>query len=176
MDTLKLKAMRFLGMPIDEVSATETNSIPKELIDTIMNSGNDTVMRIIANKDGPLEADDFKFVLASAGPLDDTHNMLTDDITSWDDSILDAYAKHIDNYLYKYRDKAKLFDNDIDTDETQIGPMAQDIEQVNPACVDTLADGTKTVDTSKLALMNAGAIADLARKLDKLLQYLEGRL
>ena len=43
--------------------------------------------------------------------------------------------------------------------------MAQDIEQVNPAVVHENAQGIKSVDTSRLAMMNAGAIGDLARML-----------
>jgi hypothetical protein len=47
--------------------------------------------------------------------------------------------------------------------------MAQDIEQVNPAAVNTdPSTGYKKVDTGRLALMNAGAIADLARELREL--------
>ena len=47
--------------------------------------------------------------------------------------------------------------------------MAQDIQKVNPATVkkDTYS-GYLTVDASRLALMNAGAIAELARRLDDL--------
>lgn len=169
MTDLALKALRFLSKPMDD--DTRSNVIAR-----MLDNGHDTAMRVIANKSEPLNAEEFKFVLTGAGPLDDTHNMLTDDITGWDDSILDAYAEHINNYIYKYREAAKDIDSSIDTEEEQIGPMAQDIEQVNPACVDSLPDGTKTVDTNKLALMNAGAIADLARKLDKLIQHLEGQL
>lgn len=82
------------------------------------------------------------------------------------DDVLEAYADHIRNYRYNYNDEAKKVDPGIDTSVEHIGPMAQDIEQVNPAAVN--ADpktGYKTVDVGRLALMNAGAIAELARRL-----------
>ena len=53
--------------------------------------------------------------------------------------------------------------------------MAQDIEKVNPACIKELEDGTKVVDTSRLALMNAGVIADLSRRMDEIEEALNGR-
>ena len=46
--------------------------------------------------------------------------------------------------------------------------MAQDIEKVNPACIKETPEGVKTVDTARLAMMNAGAIGDLARQLQDL--------
>ena len=46
--------------------------------------------------------------------------------------------------------------------------MAQDIEKVNPACIKETEDGIKTVDTQRLAMMNAGVIADIIRRLDAL--------
>jgi hypothetical protein len=81
----------------------------------------------------------------------------------WRDDVLKGYMKHIRNYFYNYKPEARDVDPSIDPDEEHIGPMAQDIEQVNPACVIETDDGVKTVDTGRLALMNAGAIAELAR-------------
>jgi hypothetical protein len=85
------------------------------------------------------------------------------------DDTLKKYAAHIRNYKYTYTDEAKKVDPNIDTKTEHNGPMAQDIEQVNAAAVK--ADpktGYKTVDTGRLALMNAGAIADLAREVAEL--------
>ena len=82
-----------------------------------------------------------------------------------DDSIINSYATNLHNYLYRYKPEAVGVDSRIDPDEDQIGVMAQDLEKVNPACVKETAEGVKTVDTGKLALMNAGAIADIARRL-----------
>jgi hypothetical protein len=87
----------------------------------------------------------------------------------WDDDTLAKYAQHIRNYKYTYTDEAKKVDPNIDTSVEHNGPMAQDIEKVNPAAVAVDAkSGYKTVDTGRLALMNAGAIADLAREVEAL--------
>lgn len=85
-----------------------------------------------------------------------------------DDSVLNGYAEHIKNYLYTYIPEAKEIDASIDPNQEHIGPMAQDIEKVNPACIVETPEGVKTVDTGRLAMMNAGAIGDLARQLKEL--------
>ena len=91
----------------------------------------------------------------------------------WTEDILKGYADHIKNYIYNYKPEAQSIDSRIDPNEEHIGPMAQDIEQVNPACVKENEDGIKMVDASRLAMMNAGAIGDLARKLDGVLDRLD---
>ena len=94
-----------------------------------------------------------------------------DDYDSWGDedgSILGAYADNIKNYVYNYKPEATQVDPNINPNQEHIGPMAQDIEQVNPACVKETPEGVKTVDTSRLAMMNAGAIGDLAREIQDL--------
>jgi pyruvate/oxaloacetate carboxyltransferase len=94
---------------------------------------------------------------------------LQDHDGEWDDDTLSKYAQHIRNYKYTYTDEAKTVDPNIDTSVEHNGPMAQDIEKVNPAAVvDDPKTGYKTVDTGRLALMNAGAIADLAREVEAL--------
>lgn len=112
-------------------------------------------------------------IAQEAGP--DFNGNTLDSLNEDDTSMCDAYAQHIRNYLYTYKDSATAVDPSIDPEEEQIGPMAQDIEKVNPACVRELADGTKVVDTSRLALMNAGVIADLSRRLDAIEEVLNGR-
>ena len=90
------------------------------------------------------------------------------DYDSWGDedgSLLGAYANNIKNYVYNYKPEATQVDPNIDPNQEHIGPMAQDIEQVNPACVKETSEGVKTVDTSRLAMMNAGVIGDLAREI-----------
>lgn len=90
------------------------------------------------------------------------------DYDSWGDedgSLLGAYANNIKNYVYNYKPEATQVDPNIDPNQEHIGPMAQDIEQVNPACVKETPEGVKTVDTSRLAMMNAGVIGDLAREI-----------
>jgi hypothetical protein len=88
---------------------------------------------------------------------------------AWKDDTLSKYAEFIRNYRYTYTDDAKKVDPNIDTSIEHNGPMAQDIEKVNPAAVAVdKKSGYKTVDTGRLALMNAGAIADLARQVEEL--------
>lgn len=82
-----------------------------------------------------------------------------------DESVLNDYANYIRNYVYTYKPEAQNIDPSIDPNDEHIGPMAQDIEQVNPMCVSETSEGVKTVDTSRLAMMNAGAIGDIARQL-----------
>lgn len=101
----------------------------------------------------------------------------TGDMEDWDSSVLDGYAEHIKNYLYTYKPEAQSLDpgdEQLDPGQEHIGPMAQDIEQVNPACVKETPEGVKTVDTARLAMMNAGAIGDLARELKELKAVLGG--
>lgn len=97
-----------------------------------------------------------------------------DDWDDVDDSVLKGYAEHIKNYVYNYKPEAQNVDPTIDPNQEHIGPMAQDIEQVNPACVNETPEGVKTVDTARLAMMNAGAIADLAREVHEIKQMLGG--
>jgi hypothetical protein len=88
---------------------------------------------------------------------------------SWKDDTLHKYAQHIRNYKYTYKDEAKKVDPSIDTEKEHTGPMAQDIEKVNPAAVnEDPKTGYKVVDAGRLALMNAGAIADLARAVEEM--------
>ena len=93
---------------------------------------------------------------------------LFNDEDDYDESVLQDYADNIRNYVYEYKPEAAQIDPRIDPSEEHIGPMAQDIEKVNPACVKETPEGVKTVDTSRLAMMNAGAIADLAREMAEL--------
>ena len=93
------------------------------------------------------------------------------DYDNWGDedgSILGAYADNIKNYVYNYKPEATQVDPSINPNQEHIGPMAQDIERVNPACVKETPEGVKTVDTSRLAMMNAGAIGDLAREIQEI--------
>lgn len=122
--------------------------------------------------------EDMDWLLTRAGKLN--HNGREYDIMnedSWDDnpdpSVLSAYADHIKNYVYNYKPEAQEIDSSINPNEEHIGPMAQDIEQVNPACIKETPEGVKTVDTARLSMMNAGAIGDLARELRSISERLE---
>lgn len=122
-------------------------------------------MEALRNK-GDLTPDDIMYLQELAGNFEPDEN---DD----DESVLNKYAQHLFNYLYTYKPEAQGIDPNIDPEEEQIGIMAQDLEQVNPACVKEI-NGAKVVDTGKLALMNAGAIGDIARRLDKLEESMGG--
>lgn len=125
-----------------------------------------------------ISPEDFHFLLSRVGKFNhdgrdyDAYN--EDDWSDDNDqSVLKAYADHIRNYLYSYKPEAVDIDSRIDPNEEHIGPMAQDIEQVNPACVKETPEGVKTVDTARLAMMNAGAIGDLARQMQSLVDKLK---
>jgi hypothetical protein len=90
------------------------------------------------------------------------------------DSVADAYGDNAKNYAYTYKPEATQIDPEIDPNEEHIGIMAQDIEKINPACIKETPEGVKTVDTGRLALMNAGAIGDLARRLKALEERVNG--
>ena len=130
------------------------------------------------DRDGKIAPENFRFLLARIGKFNhngrDYDAFNADDWTDdTDQSVLQAYADNIRNYLYTYKPEAKIADASIDTEEEHIGPMAQDIEKVNPACVKETPEGIKTVDTARLAMMNAGAIGDLARQMQELTDKLK---
>lgn len=118
-----------------------------------------------------LTEDDLYFLADKAGDFNG-RSIFDKDRDSWSDDIIDGYAEHIRNYLYNYKPGTEEIDPRIDPDEDHIGPMAQDIEKVNPACIKETPEGVKTVDTGRLAMMNAGVIGDLARRLLVLEQML----
>ncbi len=78
---------------------------------------------------------------------------------------IEGYAEHLKNYLYTYKPEATAIDGTIDPNEEHIGPMAQDIENVAPDCIKETPDGVKTVDGGRLALVNAGVIGEISRRL-----------
>lgn len=119
----------------------------------------------LVDRGGPYSDDEVYFFGQMAGPMNG-HSFNEDD---WEDEgLADKYAEHIRNYLYTYKDSATKIDPSIDPEEEHIGPMAQDIEQVAPDCVKETEEGVKVVDGNRLALVNAGVIADLARRLNDL--------
>jgi hypothetical protein len=120
------------------------------------------IARALVEMGPPFDADELKYIHEQFGS-DFGYNF--DNAHDWTDDTLDKYAAHIKNYAYNYKPEAQKIDPSIDPNEKHIGPMAQDIEKVNPAAVKETEDGTKVVDANRLALMNAGAIAELAREL-----------
>lgn len=122
----------------------------------------DERMKQLALKED-LSPEDTAFVMEQLG-IDNS------DIDEGNDDVLNKYAENLRNYLYTYKPEATQIDPSINPEEPQIGIMAQDLEKVNPSCVKETPEGVKTVDTNKLALMNAGALGDVVRRL----QLLEG--
>lgn len=90
------------------------------------------------------------------------------DSDKWRDDVLDGYIKYVKNYEYTYKPEATQNDPEIDPTEKHIGILAQDIQKVNPATVKEDESGFMKVDTGRLALMNAGAIAELARRVKEM--------
>ncbi len=114
----------------------------------------------------PYKPHELEFLDALLG--DNKYKYDTNYADAWSDDILQGYAEHIKNYYYTYKPEATEIDPSIDPEEQHIGPMAQDIEKVNPAAIKETTGGVKTVDIGRLALMNAGAIAELAREMASL--------
>jgi hypothetical protein len=140
----------------EQVKEIRNLTDPKVLAQTILDNG------------PPFTKRQLQILVEAAGDMDEDHNFEQDG-DHWRDDVLDKYADYIQNYKYTYNEEAKKLDPGIDTKKEHIGPMAQDIEKVNPAAVN--ADpktGYKTVDTGRLALMNAGAIAELARQMKEI--------
>jgi hypothetical protein len=125
------------------------------------------VAREIVRIGGPYNEHEVRYLVKAVGELSPMHNFERDG-EYWTDDTVEKYATHIQNALYKYKPEATKIDPDIDPEQEHIGPMAQDIEKVNPACVVETEEGVKTVDTGRLALMNAGVIAQLARDVKNL--------
>jgi hypothetical protein len=125
------------------------------------------IAREIVKNGGPYNEHEVRYLVKAAGELSPLHNFDRDG-EYWSDDTVNKYAEHIQNALYKYKPEATKIDPDIDPEQEHIGPMAQDIEKVNPACVVETKEGVKTVDTGRLALMNAGVIAQLARNMKRL--------
>jgi hypothetical protein len=140
----------------EDVKTIHDNNDLEELAQAIIDNG------------PPFTPQEMSILVEVAGDMDDDHDFKRDG-HMWRDDILEKYAKYIQNYKYTYNDEALKVDPTIDTEQEQVGPMAQDIEQVNPAAVqEDPKSGYKTVDTGRLALMNAGAIAELARQMKEM--------
>ncbi|GMO30713.1 MAG: hypothetical protein Pg6A_20100 [Termitinemataceae bacterium] len=159
--------MRRKGIDIAYIARYEPELLSderlKEALDTVDPK---EVARALVLDGGPYKPHELKFIIEQIDS--DPFEYDPEDSDMWRDDVLDKYADYIKNYYYKYKPEAKGVDSKIDTEETHIGPMAQDIEKVNPAAVKETPQGYKTVDTGRLALMNAGAIAELARVVKEL--------
>jgi hypothetical protein len=78
-------------------------------------------------------------------------------------------AEKINNYLYHYKPGAGE-----DTSKEYSGPMAQELLKVDGYRSAVVEDenGVLNVDTSRLALVNAGMIADISKRLILLEQFI----
>lgn len=120
-------------------------------------------IKILANKDGPLTDDELSELIYTYGKGEG--NLDPSAMDDWTDDMVQEYADNLRNFLYQYKESATSIDPRIDHEEYHRGPMAQDIEKVAPDCVKETPEGVKTVDGNRLALVNAGVIGDLARRL-----------
>lgn len=146
------------------------SALDNELSDDILSAINEHVdkgelARAMVMSKNPLTPQRLLFV---QGQIKEPFKYDIDDGSNWTDDIVDEYGKYIYNYFYNYKPEAVSLDPTIDPNEQQIGPMAQDIEKVNPSVIVENEQGIKAVDTKKLALMNAGAIGEIARRLKAL--------
>ena len=126
------------------------------------------LLKGIANKKEKLSPEEAWFVSQMAGRDDSGRHpfadMGYDDDGGATEEQLEKYAEFLRNYLYTYKDEAQDIDPSIDPEEEHVGPMAQDIEKVAPDCVNETHEGVKKVDGQRLALVNAGVIGELARR------------
>ena len=130
------------------------------------------------SRGGPLSNDEIMLLMDMAG--NDPSGFGPERVFGGDDDgvtdgMLEGYAEHLRNYLYTYKDEAQDIDPSIDPSEEHKGPMAQDIEQVAPDCVNETPEGVKTVDGERLALVNAGVIGELARRMRELEERINAR-
>ena len=159
----------------DEVidSATTPSDIRLKNVMTCLSDLRLKSIRNAYDRDGCCSPEDFLWLAAHTGGKfnhnDREYDFFNDDDWSDDNdgSVLSGYADYIKNYVYTYKPEATQIDSRIDPNQEHIGPMAQDIEMVNPACIKETPEGVKTVDTARLAMMNAGAIGDLARQMQE---------
>lgn len=161
---LKYILFNMFSKNVKEVLSDEGDTEPINL--NILSDEDMKDIKSIAERGGPFSIDEVALLSLAAGKNGD-RNICTDE-DEYDDDVLDKYAEHLRNYVYTYKDAAKNVDPSIDPNQEHIGIMAQDLEKVNPACVETTPSGVKTVNTGRLALMNAGAIGDLARRVEQL--------
>lgn len=140
----------------------------------VMSDLNMKTVKRLANKQGALSVNE---IMALSYVMGKGNGNLCPSTYSdeWTDDMVQEYADNLYNFLYQYKDEATAIDPSIDTNELHRGPMAQDIEKVAPDCIKETEDGTKVVDGSRLALVNAGVIGDLSRRVIELEEKLNAR-
>ena len=140
----------------------------------VISDMNQKILKRLANKKEQLSQDELAAVSYIMGQGDGRldPSQYSDE---WSDDMVQEYADNLRNFLYTYKESATKVDPRIDPNEEHRGPMAQDIEKVAPDCVHETAEGVKTVDGNRLALVNAGVIGDLARRLIALEDKVNGQ-
>lgn len=163
-----------LSDPTSELSQVYNELLAEETMSDV----NTKIVKRLANKGSALEPHEVYFLAGMAGRDDDGNHPFADMGYSDDGGAtreqLEKYAEHLRNYLYTYKDEAQSIDPSIDPEEEHVGPMAQDIEKVAPDCVKETPEGVKTVDGNRLALVNAGVIGELSRRVIELEERLNG--
>ena len=113
-----------------------------------------------------LEEDDKSFEEQKAYWADNDDN--------WGDkSLLDAY-KNLSTLVFQYNQKGVELDPTQDTETIHTGVSAQEISEIpelKSAVKETL-DGTKMLDIRELCTSNTAAIAEIARRIEKIENYL----
>ena len=132
----------------------------------VISDYNQKILKRLANKKEPLTEDEVAALTYIMGKGDG--NLDPSNANEWSDDMVQEYADNLRNFLYTYKESATQIDSSIDPNEYHRGPMAQDIEKVAPDCVKETPQGVKVVDGNRLALVNAGVIGDLARRLIEL--------
>ena len=104
-----------------------------------------------------------------AGNMDENTNFEKDG-DLWNDSTLDRYAKYVHNYKYQYNEEALKVNPNENLQTVHEGPTAQEVQKVNTDLVakDPKSGYLTIKDPDRIALMNMGVIADLAREVKEL--------
>lgn len=139
----------------------------------VVSDFNQKVVKNLANKKEPLTEDELSALMYIMGKGDG--NLDPSSSGEWSDDMVQEYADNLRNFLYTYKESATKIDPSLDPTEKHRGPMAQDIEKVAPDCVRETPQGVKVVDGNRLALVNAGVIGDLARRMIELEDAVYGR-
>lgn len=139
----------------------------------VLSDMREKTLRHYANSKEPLRPEDVAAIAKMMGKGDGNVDPYGED--DFTEDMVEEYAENLRNFLYTYKDEATDVDPSIDPNEEHRGPMAQDIEKVAPDCVKETAQGVKVVDGDRLALVNAGVIGDLARRVLDLEATVNGR-
>lgn len=161
-----------LSDPDSELSRSYDTLMGEDIVSDI----NVKMVKRLANKGSALSPTEVYILSYLVGDDGDGFSPLgdNDDDGGATEEQLEKYAEFLKNYIYTYKDEARDIDPSIDPEEEHVGPMAQDIEKVAPDCVKETPEGIKTVDGQRLALVNAGVIGELARRVLELEAKING--